>query len=154
MNGDPSCKSLLSGDSQPAAGEDSFFLSLADAARQAGADTSWKEDHEEGQLSVDVLETDSDLIVVATMAGTRPEDIELHLHNDCLTIRGERHPPSDAAQNYFYQECYWGRFSRTIVLPAEVKSELVRSEYRWGVLVVHLPKAAATATIPLMVVEE
>lgn len=108
----------------------------------------------EGELAVDVLETAEELIVVATMAGTRAEDIELHLHNDFLTIRGRREPPIEGPANYFYQECFWGRFSRTIVLPTDVRAELARSEYKNGILAIHLPKSRPAGAIPIMVIEE
>ena len=115
---------------------------------------AWEEQEEEGQLAVDVAETATELVVMATMAGTRPEDIELHLHNDFLTIRGRRAAPFVGFSHHFIQECYWGAFSRTVVLPVDVKSELAQSEYRNGVLTIRLPKMAAKTTIPLFVVEE
>jgi len=108
----------------------------------------------DGQLSVDVLETESELVIVATMAGTKPEDIVLHLHNDFLTIRGRRSPPVAGQARYFYEECYWGKFSRTIVLPVDVKSELAKSEYKNGVLTISLPKISVQKTIPILVVED
>lgn len=108
----------------------------------------------EGQLSVDVLETETELVVVATMAGTKPEDIVLHLHNDFLTIRGRRSPPVAGQAHYFYEECYWGKFSRTIVLPVDVRGELAKSEYKNGVLTIHLQKISGTQTIPILVVED
>lgn len=117
-------------------------------------EASWAEDHGEGQLAVDVFETETDLVVVATMAGTRSEDIELHLQNDFLTIRGTRQPPISGAVRAFYEECYWGRFSRTIVLPMDVVSDMARSEYKNGVLIVSLPKARPKQPIPILVVEE
>lgn len=109
---------------------------------------------QEGQLSVDVLETKTELVVIATMAGTKPDDIELHLHNDFLTIRGQRHSPVNESAHYFYQEGFWGSFSRTIVLPVDVKADAAHSEYRNGVLTIRLPKAQQTSTIPIMVIEE
>jgi HSP20 family protein len=115
---------------------------------------AWDEAGEDGELAVDVLETDENLIIIATMAGTKPEDIELHLHNDLLTIRGRRESPVPFATHYFNKECYWGKFSRTIVLPTDVKSELVRSEYKNGILAIHLPKIQTTESIPIMVIEE
>lgn len=113
----------------------------------------WQPEAEEGQLAVDVLETDDQLMVVAPMAGTRPSDIELHLHNDFLTIRGKRQLPVEADE-YFYKECFWGNFSRTIVLPVDVKSELIQAEYKNGVLTVRLPKMKARTAIPILVVDE
>jgi HSP20 family protein len=114
----------------------------------------WSDAEAEGKLSVDVLETEKDLIVIATMAGTKPEDIFLHLHNDFLTIRGSRTPQINEPARFFYEECYWGKFSRTIVLPVEVKGEVAESEYRNGVLTIRLPKAAGRQNIPILVIEE
>lgn len=108
----------------------------------------------EGQLAVDVAQTADELIVMAAMAGTPPESIQLHLHNDLLTIRGERKSPIGETSEHFYQECYWGKFSRSIVLPVDVKAELVRAEYNNGILVITLPKANPQNNIPIMVIEE
>ena len=114
----------------------------------------WQPSVAEGQLSVDVLETEDKLIIIATMAGTRAEDIELHLHNDFLTIRGRRQSPAPASANYFNQECFWGTFSRTIVLPVDVQGSEAQSEYAKGILTITLPKTAPRRSIPIMVVEE
>ncbi len=109
---------------------------------------------EEGQLAVDVLVTTHSIVVIATLAGTKPEDVSVHLHNDLLTIRGQRSSPAPGGAEYFYQECFWGPFSRTIVLPVEVKSDSVQAEYRSGILVVTLAKAEVTGKIPVFVIEE
>jgi HSP20 family protein len=131
-------------------GNDAF--SINDALRPAPAD--WSEQEAEGQLSVDVGQDDENLIIVATMAGALAEDIELHLHNDLLTIRGARRSPLEASSQRFYEECYWGKFSRTIVLPVDVKGELAQAQYKNGVLTIRLPKARANEEIPIMVIEE
>ncbi|MFA6105792.1 MAG: Hsp20/alpha crystallin family protein [Patescibacteria group bacterium] len=114
----------------------------------------WNSAEIEGKLSVDVLETETDLVVIATMAGTRPEDIFLHLHNDFLTIRGSRSPNLNEPVHFFYEECYWGKFSRTIVLPVDVNGDIAKSEYRNGVLTIRLPKASARQSIPILVIED
>lgn len=108
----------------------------------------------EGQLAIDVVQTQDEVIVVAPMAGCRSENLELHLHNDVLTIRGERKPPLDQVVDYFYKECYWGKFSRTIVLPVEVKVEMARAEFKNGVLTVALPKTKVDGNIPIIIVED
>lgn len=125
--------------------EDMDFSSLQNQAR---------ENFVEGQLAVDVSQTDTELVIVAAMAGTKPENIELHLHNDLLTIRGERLSPASDAAEHFYQECYWGKFSRSIILPVDVKAELAQAQYSNGVLTLRLPKASHTRSIPIMVIEE
>lgn len=114
----------------------------------------WSEREAEGQLSVDVAQTQEELVIVATMAGALPEDIEIHLHNDLLTLRGARHSPVEETADHFYQESYWGKFSRTIVLPAEVKAELAQAQYKNGVLTIRLPKANPKEEIPIMIIEE
>lgn len=109
----------------------------------------------EGQLAVDVAQTADELIVIAAMAGTPADCIELHLHNDLLTIRGERKSPIGEIGEHFYQECYWGKFSRSIILPVDVKSEMIQATYSNGVLIVRLPKASGNnSDIPIMVIEE
>lgn len=129
---------------------DQLFISPA----APSAEPEWVSRETDGQLSVDVLETEEMLVVVATMAGTKAENISLHLHNDFLTIRGHRSSPVGENAHYFYEECYWGSFSRTIVLPVDVKSELAQSEYKNGVLIIRLPKAEVRKEIPILVVEE
>lgn len=108
----------------------------------------------EGQLAIDVVQTKDEVIVVAPMAGCRPEKVELHLQNDVLTIRGERQSPLSTELEFFYRECYWGKFSRTIVLPVEVKVEMARAEFKNGVLTVALPKTKLDGNIPIIIVEE
>lgn len=115
----------------------------------------WAGHDDEGKLTVDVAETPEELIITAPMAGTPPQNFELHLHNDLLTIRGERYSPVPVDAHFFHHECYWGKFSRTVVLPVDVKAELAQAEYHHGVLTIRLPKALATnSNIPIMVVEE
>ncbi len=131
-----------------ASGDDAGFSLFSSLKNQVG-------EHEtEGQLAVDVAQTPDELIVMAAMAGTLPESIELHLHNDLLTIRGERRSPIDPSAEHFYQECYWGKFSRSIVLPVDVKAEMVQAQYKNGVLIIRLPKANENSDIPIMVIEE
>lgn len=108
----------------------------------------------EGQLAIDVVQTNDEVVVVAPMAGCRAENVELHLHNDVLTIRGERRSPLNGESEFFYRECYWGKFSRTIVLPVEVKVEMARAEFKNGILTVALPKTKVDGNIPIVIVEE
>jgi HSP20 family protein len=136
---------------------DNIRFSIGAAQGDAG-DFSFLQDDQlhtaEGQLAVDVMQTEENLVVVAAMAGTAPEHIQLHLHNDLLTIRGQRSSPIKSSGQYFYQECYWGKFSRSIILPAEVRAELAQATYAHGVLTVILPKSKNQNAIPIMVIEE
>ena len=116
----------------------------------------WQVDHQEGQLSVDVGDTKEELIVVSTMAGADTSKMEVYVHNDLLTLRGYRSQPSafQKVSHIYHEECYWGSFSRTIVLPVDVKADLANAEYTNGVLIVRIPKRHMNAKIPVTIVEE
>ena len=95
----------------------------------------------EGQLSVDVYEEGDTIVVKSTIAGVEPEDVDVSIVNDMLTIRGERkqeHRVRD--REYFFQECYWGAFSRSIILPVEVDVKKIDATIKNGILTVSLPK--------------
>lgn len=117
---------------------------------------NWQDSHQEGQLAVDVAEIQNDLVIVSTIAGALAEKLEVYLHNDLLTIRGVRISPVDqlSQEDYFHQECYWGKFSRTIVLPVDVKTDLAKAEYNNGVLLIKIPKQKMETKVPIIIVEE
>ncbi len=133
------------------AGEDARVYTVAAPAAEDA-----EESHEpEGQLAVDIIDHDDALLVVATVAGANPGDIGVHVHNDLLTIRGRRvSPVAVHDEEYVHRECFWGRFSRTIILPLDVRADGVKAVYKSGVLVVSLPKERRDAKIPITVVEE
>ena len=108
----------------------------------AGSSEDWLSEYE-GQLTIDMYQTKDNVIIKSTIAGVRPEDIDVTIANDMVTIRGERRRDFDASsEDYFYQECYWGSFSRSVVLPVDVDIELVNADLKDGILTVILPKAA------------
>ena len=133
---------------------DPFADNIEDLRFNLSADLGVGEQIEEGQLSIDVAQTPEEVIVLATMAGTEPGQISLHVNGDLLTVRGGRQSPVGGEAKYFYQECYWGKFSRTVVLPVEVQGEMARAEYKYGVLIIHLPKVHKANEIPIEVVDE
>lgn len=111
--------------------------------------------YEEGQLSVDVYQTPTNLIVVSTIAGVKPEDIDISLNNDMLTIRGRREMRKTVSdEDYLYKECYWGNFSRSIILPVEIKAEQIQASLESGVLTIVLPRAKTTKQISIKVEEK
>ena len=115
----------------------------------------WSSQGGEGKLTVDVIDVGAEIIVLAPMAGAKQEAIEVFVHNDIITIRGERVLNlAGNVRTIIHSECYWGTFSRTVVLPAEVKSEQARAEYKNGVLTVRIPKRAVNAKIPIKIIEE
>jgi HSP20 family protein len=110
-------------------------------------DQTATETEEEGQLTIDVYQTPDDVIVLSTIAGVKSADLEITLNNDLLTIRGKRSNPAEAKQeDYFYQENYWGSFSRSVILPVDVDGDKVRAELKDGILKVMLPKATRAKT--------
>ena len=114
--------------------------------------SDWLEDSSEGQLSVDVFQTPEHVIIKSTIAGVKPEDIDVSINNDMITIRGERYQEEEINEDdYYYQECYWGAFSRSIILPVEVKSEEVDASLKNGVLTIKLPKAKKTKSVSVTV---
>lgn len=103
-----------------------------------------KEGISEGQLSIDVYHTDKKIVIQSTIAGAQPEDLKISLHHDLLTIHGTRKQPQTVDEDqYLYRECYWGPFSRSIILPAEVDSRKVEAIIENGVLTVTLTKVEA-----------
>lgn len=113
-------------------------------------------DVSEGRLSVDIFETEKELMVIATMAGALRESVSVNIENDLLTIRGRRDLPiaKEKVEKVFYNECFWGPFSRTIVLPVHVKSSLSKASFSGGILTIKIPKETRGARIPITVVEE
>jgi HSP20 family protein len=111
---------------------------------------------EEGRLSVDVFPYRNSIYVVAPMAGVDTTSIDIHIHNDVLTIRGVRTVPEclASATEMYHEECYWGPFSRTIVLPAPVISAQATADFSSGILTIMIPKQAQERRIPITIVEE
>lgn len=95
----------------------------------------------EAQLTVDVFQTPTEIVVKALVAGVRPDDIDIAITRDMVTIRGRRVEQKDIDDdNFVYRELYWGAFSRTIVLPAEVDVDMAEAEQKHGLLTIRLPK--------------
>jgi len=98
----------------------------------------------EGQLAIDVYQTDKKIIIKSTIAGAKADDLKISLHNDLLTIKGHRSVKDDISEeDYLYRECYWGSFSRSIILPSEVDNKRVEAEIENGVLTITLTKSKA-----------
>jgi HSP20 family protein len=113
------------------------------------------EDYDEGQLSIDVYQTAKAIIVKSTIAGVKPDDIDIAINNDMLTIRGKREMLEEIREDdYLFRECYWGSFSRSVILPVEVESDKIEAELENGVLTIVLPKAKSAKEISIKVKEK
>ncbi len=105
--------------------------------------TNWteEEESEEAELSIDVYQTPTEIVVQTMVAGVRPDDLEISVTRDMITIRGQREESRTIDEdNYFAQELYWGKFSRTVTLPAEVEPEEVEATERHGLLTIKIKK--------------
>lgn len=104
----------------------------------------------DGELVVDVFETHSDFVVVAAIAGVNIKDLDISVEKDMMVIKGQRPAPHEHAENKFvYQECYWGPFSRKIVLPENIDTQSADAQMDKGMLTIKIPKLkeAGKATI-------
>lgn len=109
----------------------------------------------EGQLTVDVYQTPNEIVVQSTVAGISPDDLDISITNESVTIRGKREKSEKVKdEDYFYQECYWGKFARTIILPQEVDAEKSTAGMKNGVLTIRLPKLDREKTKKLKVKTE
>lgn len=110
----------------------------------------------EGQLTVDVFETDKDIIIQSAVAGVEPEDLDISIEKDMVSIKGKRERKiEEKTENFFYQECFWGRFSREVVLPSEVDKNKAEASMKNGVLTIKIPKINTTTNKKLNInVEE
>ncbi len=106
----------------------------------------WMSDYE-GALNIDMYQTKDNVIIKSTIAGVRPDDIDITVANDMVTIKGTRQREETINQDdYFYQECYWGSFSRSVIVPVDIDSEEIEADLKDGILTVVIPKAAKAKT--------
>ncbi|PIP26443.1 MAG: hypothetical protein CO140_02340 [Candidatus Moranbacteria bacterium CG_4_9_14_3_um_filter_40_7] len=109
-------------------------------------------DSNEGQLTIDVYQTESDIVIKSTIAGVKPEDLDVAINNDMVTVKGERKSEEQVPEeNYYYQECYWGKFSRSVILPVDVLAEKIEASMKNGILTIRLPKADVNKTKKIQV---
>lgn len=106
----------------------------------------WMTDYE-GALNIDMYQTKDNVIIKSTIAGVRPDDIDITVANDMVTISGSRKREEKIVDDdYFYQECYWGGFSRSVIVPVDIDSEHIEADLKDGILTVIIPKAAKAKT--------
>ena len=107
----------------------------------------WMSEEYEGQLAVDVYQTENDVVLKAPIAGVKPEDLEISITEEVINIKGKRQETSEAtSENYFAQECYWGAFSRSYALPVAVDSEKASAGLKNGILTIKVPKLEKSKT--------
>ena len=105
---------------------------------------------EEGELKVDVYQKGANIVVKSTVAGAKPEEIDINVNNDILTIRGKREMDEPVEQ----KEYFWGPFSRSIILPCEVQKGRIKAVIKRGVLTIVLPKVIGKKEIKIKELED
>jgi len=108
----------------------------------------------EGELAVDVFQKPTEIVVKAMVAGVKPEDLDVALTREMVTIKGkrerERHGASD---EYSHKELYWGTFARSLVLPEEVDVDTAEANVQNGLLIIRLPKIDKRRTQKLKILK-
>lgn len=110
----------------------------------------------EGQLSVDVSETAREIVVRSAIAGVRASDLEITLTDDTLTIRGTRQKICERkrGERVHIQECHWGAFSRSVILPAHVDPARVEATLKQGVLTIVMKKVEMDRNVQILELED
>mgnify|MGYP001612022504 FL=1 len=103
---------------------------------------AWMDEEEkDGELTVDVYQTSDMIVIKAMIAGVRPEDLDIAITRDMVTIKGSREEEKVARDDdYFVRELYWGSFSRSISLPEEIDVDESEAIEKHGLLILKLPK--------------
>jgi HSP20 family protein len=111
---------------------------------------SWRRPHDSISWipSVDVYETENELVLRAVLPGVRMEDVGISMMGNSLTIKGERKPPADVNdEDYEWCEVCYGDFSRSVTLSKEVQADKIHASLEDGILEVRLPKVTAAKTV-------
>jgi HSP20 family protein len=110
------------------------------------------DEEEEGQLAIDAYQDEESVVIKAPIAGVSIEDLEISITDEVVTVKGQRKNDSEAdRQNYFVQECYWGSFMRSYILPVSVDAAKAEAFLRNGILTIKIPKQEKAKTRVLKV---
>ena len=96
---------------------------------------------DEGELTVDIYDKGDMIVIHSTVAGVKPDDLDVAITSDTVTVRGKRHCPEKIDEkDYYYKELFWGAFSRSVLLPEEIEEDLAEATLKHGLLSIKLPK--------------
>lgn len=125
--------------------EEEYFLG-SDIEEMNG---DWLSDTEpEGQLAVDVYQTEKDIVIKAPLAGVKESDIDITVQADQVLIKGERKEEREVEDtNYHHKECFWGSFSRHVALPVEGDPVKAKATFKNGILTLRIPKSNKAGTV-------
>ena len=120
-------------------------------------EADWSDDssagaQQDGELPVDMYQTDDMIVIRALVAGVSPGELDISITRDMVTIRGVREEYQEAHDdNFFHRELFWGSFSRTLLLPEEVAIDESEAQEKHGLLEIKLPKLDKHRTTQLKV---
>lgn len=123
------------------------MMSLREAMNRLFEDSivrpfNWPSMFDGGAPSIDMIDAGDNVIVKASLAGVKPEDIDITVTGDLLTLKGEVKTEQKTEEaNYIRQERRYGAFERSLTLPAQVVADKAKTEFENGVLTLTLPKA-------------
>ncbi len=104
-------------------------------------------DEQEGQLALDIYQTDAEIIILSAIAGVTEDDLNISVTDEVLTIKGKRRLEDKVPEeDYLTKECFWGDFSRSIVLPASADSVKISAAFKNGILRIAIPKVEKLQT--------
>lgn len=104
-------------------------------------------DEPEGQLAIDMYQTQSEVVIQSHVAGVPDDELDISVTNDMVTIRGRRERMDEINEDgFYYQECFWGSFARSILLPVEVSADEAKATLKNGLLTIRLPKSEKIKT--------
>ena len=129
---------------QPVVEKEEEPYPIQSAAAQEDVADHGEEDQaaeEEGELTVDIYNKGDAIVIQSTVAGVRPEHLDVAITDDMVTIRGRRERADHVKEdNYYYKELFWGSFSRQVILPEEIEQEEAEANLQHGLLTIKLPK--------------
>lgn len=127
-------------------------LKVENAEAEPPAPDEEKELEEEGELTVDIYDNSNAIVIQSTVAGVKPENLDVSITSDTVTIRGRREKMDEIKEeHYYYKELFWGSFSRSVILPEEIDDTAAEATLKHGLLTIVLPKKKKGVTQKLKV---
>jgi len=96
-------------------------------------------EEETGEIAVDIYKTEKEIMIISPVSGVSKDDINIRINENILMISGKRYSPPTTGGTYVVKECFWGKFSRMIVLPTKVDVSHVKASFKNGILIITIP---------------
>lgn len=113
-------------------------------------------DLKEGQLMIDIYQTNSEIVIQVPVAGAKAKDLNIFIEDNTVTIKGIRNEPGEenGTKEFLHQECYWGVFSRKVILPEGVDIFRAQASLKEGILILRMPKMRPSKKRKIIIKEE